>query len=161
MYTYRCSVLCVPTSDSYHSSTPAWHATDKSLDDIRGMTLHSSNNASVSSWSVRGCCGRFWIYQPSKSHRCSIQFRSGLHVGQSITWIPAASRNSLVSIAEYAGAPSCINVKFYPIISAMGSTWFTRSSWMLCTAFNSPWMNTKSLFWLKEISPHTTADPPL
>ena len=95
-----------------------------------GMALHSSKNASLSSWSVQGCCGRFWIRRLSKSHRCLIQFRSGLHVGQSITWIPAASRNSLVSIAECAGAPSCINVKFCPIISAMVSTWFSRTSWM-------------------------------
>ena len=82
-----------------------------------GMALHSSNNASVSSWRVWGCCGWFWIRRPSKSHKCSIQFRSGLYASQSITWIPAASRNSLVSIAECAGTPSCINVKFCPIIS--------------------------------------------
>ena len=126
-----------------------------------GMALYSSNNASIISWSVRGCYGQFWICRPRKPHRCSIQFRCGLHVGQSITWIPAATRNSLVSTAECAGAPSCIDVKICPIIYAMSSTWFSRTSWMWRTAVNSPWMSTRSLFWFKEIPPHTITYPPL
>ena len=102
----------------------AWHRRDMLLISLRmfswGMALHSSNNASSNSWSVWGWCCRLRRRLPIKSQRCSIQFRSGLRGGQSMTWIPESSRKREVTLEVCALAPSCINTKSGPISCAKG-----------------------------------------
>ena len=139
----------------------AWHRLDMLLISLRmvswGMTLQSSNNASSNSWSVWGWCRRLWKRLPIKSQRCSIQFRSGLCGGQSMTWIPESSRKRVVTLEVCALAPSCINTKYQPISCANGRMWFCTTSTYL-SAVKFPRMKMRSVLF-KEIPPQTISDP--
>ena len=142
----------------------AWHRRDMLLISLRmvswGMALHSSNNASSNSWSVWGWYCRLWRRLPIKSQRCSIQFRSGLRGGQSMTWIPESSRKRVVTLEVCALAPSCINTKSGPISCAKGRLWFCTTTSTYLSAVKFARMKMRSVLLFKEIHPQTISDPP-
>ena len=142
----------------------AWHHRDMLLISQRmgswGMTLHSPNNASSNFWSVWGWCCRLWRRLPIKSQSCSIQFRSGLRGGQSMTWILESSRKRVATLEVCALPPSCINTKSGPISCAKRRMWFYTTTSTYLSAVEFPRMKMRSVLLLKEIPPQTISDPP-
>ncbi len=115
-----------------------------------GVLFHSSETTSWSWWMLETLCSStFRLRMP---HRCSMGFRSGDMLGQSITFTLSFFSKAVVVLEVCLGSLSCWNTALRP------SLCFSMSQYML--AFMVPSMNCSSPVPAALMQPQTMTFPP-
>ncbi|KAK6308200.1 hypothetical protein J4Q44_G00214710 [Coregonus suidteri] len=148
----KVSIFCVATITFQHCLNPLGHGVHQSF-----TGCHSSTTTSRSWWMLETLhSSTFHLRMP---HRCSIGFRSGDMLGQSITFTLSFFSKAVVVLEVCLGSLSCWNTALRPSLRREGiMLCFRMSQYML--AFMVPSMNCSSPMPAALMQPQTMTLPP-
>ncbi len=122
-----------------------------------GVLFHSCMTTSRSWWMLENL--HSFTFRLRMSHRCSIGFRSGVMVGQSITFTLSFFSQAVVVLEVCLGSLSCWNTALRPSLRREGiMLCFSISQYML--VFMVPLMNCSSPVPAALMHPQTMTLPP-
>ncbi len=140
----KVSIFCVATIIFQHCLNPLGHGVHQSITDCHWRMLETLRSST------------FRLRMP---HRCSIGFRSGDMLGQSITFTLSFFSKAVVVLKVFLGSLSCWNTALRPSPRREGiMLCFSMSQYML--AFMVPSMNCSSPVPAALMQPQTMTLPP-